>query len=46
MNLVYKTIENIDGEIRELEKIIMDVLPEIAKLNLFNVAGLLVMKNI
>ena len=33
MNIIYKTIEKIDAEIRELEKIVMDVLPEIAKLN-------------
>jgi HrpA-like RNA helicase len=39
MNIVYSKMENIDGEIRELEKNVMDVLPEIAKLNLFNVAG-------
>ena len=39
MNIVYKNIEKIDAEIRELEKIVIDVLPEIAKLNLFNVAG-------
>ena len=38
MNLVYSKIEMIDAEIRELERAFIEVLPQIAKLNLFKVA--------
>ena len=38
MNLVYSKIESIDSAVRELEQIFIEVLPQIAKLNLFNVA--------